>query len=131
MCPEFWEALRQAEEVEEGSFPTPRGTRSSGRGSAGRLHHSPSWQLSPKEPWLPRTRRKAGDSYTGPGREEDLAGTLGEPCRLGPLTPTVQDAPFASLLHHGLVHIRKASFTYVMIPVHMWHGTRACTYVYI
>lgn len=45
----FWEAPRQAGEVKEGSFPTPRGTRSSGRGSANRLHHSPSWQLSPTE----------------------------------------------------------------------------------
>ena len=45
----FWEAPRQAGEVKEGSFPTPRGTRSSGRGSASRLHHSPSWQLSPTE----------------------------------------------------------------------------------
>lgn len=68
-------------------------------------------------PWLPRTPRRAEDSYTGPGQEEDLAGTLGEPCRLGSLTPTVRDATFAFLLHHGLVHTRKASFTYVMIPV--------------
>lgn len=31
---------KAAREVTKGSFPTPRGTHSSGRGSAGRLHHT-------------------------------------------------------------------------------------------
>lgn len=53
VCPGPQDAPRQAGEVAEGSFPSPRGTRSSGRGSAGRLHHSPSWQLCPTPPGLP------------------------------------------------------------------------------
>lgn len=69
VCPTLWAAPRQAGEVAEDSFPTPRGTHSSGRGSAGRLHHSP----SPTQLWLPRTQKRPLESHTGPGREKDLA----------------------------------------------------------
>lgn len=57
VCPGPQDAPRQAGEVAEGSFPSPGGTHSSGRGSAGRLHHSPSWQLCPTPPRLPGTHR--------------------------------------------------------------------------
>lgn len=77
-----WEVcpVLQAREVTKSSFPTPRGTHTSGRGSAGRLHHSPIWQLAPHSPGFPEHKRGPRIPTAPPGREGEThleaSGTL-------------------------------------------------------
>lgn len=92
---------RKAGEVAEGSFPTPRGTHSSGRGSAARLHHSPGfpeYKRGPRSPTLGLTKKGR------PGWETQVSLQTGAPAH--PLPGAAQDRPFAFLLHHGSAHTR-------------------------